>query len=164
MSGSIKGGSSLVYPSRAKVKKSLLPKSTKAVVAPWVAKAKKLVGNSTRKAVFQPLQARKVTVAEVRGKLGVSQPEMSRMTGYSIRSIAAWEGGKPLSDAARQKLQETERLRVALSEIIPEKELHEWLRAPNPAFEGQTPIQIIERGESDRIWQMIFEIDAGVAS
>lgn len=105
-----------------------------------------------------------ITVNGIRLKLGMSQMELARMTGYSIRSIASWEGGKPLSESARQKLTETERLRMALSEIIQANEVGAWLRTPNPAFEGQTPIQVIERGESDRIWRMIWQINAGVAS
>jgi transcriptional regulator with XRE-family HTH domain len=94
----------------------------------------------------------------------VSQEELARITGYSIRAIAGWEAGKKLSDAARQKVVETERLRAALAEIMPAGQLAEWLRTPNPAFEGQSPIQIIERGESDRIWRMILQIDSGVAN
>ena len=106
----------------------------------------------------------RLRVATVRGTLGLSQVEFSRVTGYSLRSIAGWEGGKPLSDSARQKLVETDRLRAALGEILPPSELGEWMRTPNPAFEGQTPIQVLERGESDRLWQMIFQIDANVAN
>jgi hypothetical protein len=68
------------------------------------------------------------------------------------------------SDSARLKFQETSRLQAALSELVPEHELGDWMRSPNAAFEGQTPIQVIERGESDRLWQMIFQIDAGVAN
>jgi transcriptional regulator with XRE-family HTH domain len=105
-----------------------------------------------------------VSVATVRRKLGVSQEELARVTGYSTRSIAAWESGHAVSDPARQKLTETERLRAALAQIVPEDQMGPWLRTPNPAFEGQTPIQVIERGESDRLWQMIFQIDANVAS
>jgi Antitoxin Xre/MbcA/ParS C-terminal toxin-binding domain len=63
-----------------------------------------------------------------------------------------------------QKVAETERLRAALAEIVPAPELGEWMRTPNPAFEGQTPIQVIERGEADRIWRMIIQIDSGVAN
>jgi transcriptional regulator with XRE-family HTH domain len=105
-----------------------------------------------------------LTIEKVREKLGLSQGELARVTGYSLRSIAGWEGGKALSEAAKQKVTETERLRRALSQVIPESHLGDWLRTPNPAFEGQTPIQVIERGESDRIWRMIFQIDANVAS
>lgn len=103
-------------------------------------------------------------VDNVRKRLGVSQPELARITGFSVRAIAGWESGKRLSEAARQKVAETERLRQALAEIVPADKLGEWMRTPNPAFEGQTPIQVIERGESDRIWRMIFQIDANVAS
>lgn len=99
----------------------------------------------------------------IRAKLGISQPELSRLTGYSVRAIAGWEGGKALSGPAKQKIQETARLFKALSKIIPPTQCGEWMRTANSAFEGQTPIQIIERGESDRIWRMIFQIDASVA-
>ena len=55
-------------------------------------------------------------------------------------------------------------MRAALAELVPADELGEWMRTSNPAFEGQTPIQVIERGEADRLWRMIFQIDAGVAN
>ncbi len=106
----------------------------------------------------------KMRVAAVRTEMGISQEELARVTGYSTRSIAGWESGKVVSDSARQKLAETNRLTAALTKIIGSQNLGEWMRTPNPAFEGQTPIQIMERGESDRLWRMIFEIDAGVAS
>lgn len=103
-------------------------------------------------------------VRNMRQSLGVSQEELGRVTGFSTRSIAGWESGKPLSDAARKKLVEVDRLRTALAEIIEPAKVGLWMRTPNPAFEGQTPIQIIERGESDRLWRMIFQIHAGAAS
>ena len=105
-----------------------------------------------------------IKVADVRKELGLSQEELARVTGYSTRSIAGWESGQMLSDSARQKLTETDRLRAALAEIMPANTLGDWLRSPNDAFEGQTPLQVIERGEADRLWRMIFQIDAGVAS
>jgi len=36
-----------------------------------------------------------------------------------------------------------------------------WLKEPNPAFDGSTPVQVIERGETDRIWRMIYELQSG---
>ena len=105
-----------------------------------------------------------INIVDVRNRLGFSQDELSRITGYSVRAIAGWEAGKNLSEAARQKVVETERLRAALAELVPADELGEWMRTSNPAFEGQTPIQVIERGEADRIWRMIFQIDAGIAN
>jgi hypothetical protein len=57
----------------------------------------------------------------------------------------------------------TDKLVETLAQIMPPDHVGQWLRTPNPAFEGQPPIQVIERGESDRLWRMIFQIDAGVA-
>ena len=39
-----------------------------------------------------------------------------------------------------------------------------WLGQPNEAFAGLKPIEVIERGEVDRIWQMIFYLRSGIAS
>jgi Protein of unknown function (DUF2384) len=52
----------------------------------------------------------------------------------------------------------------AAKKMAPIDELGDWMRTSSPAFEGQTPIQVIERGEVDRGWRMIFQIDAGVAN
>jgi DNA-binding transcriptional regulator YiaG len=115
-----------------------------------------------RKAVSQKIPKVKVTV--LRRELGLSQAELARVTGYSLRAIAGWEAGKPLSASARQKMVEAHRLREALAQIMPPNRLGGWMRTPNPAFEGQTPIQVIECGESDRLWRMIVQIDSNVAS
>ena len=36
-----------------------------------------------------------------------------------------------------------------------------WLKDPNPAFDGSTPLQVIERGETDRIGRMVYELESG---
>ena len=36
-----------------------------------------------------------------------------------------------------------------------------WLEALNEAFGGSTPLQVIERGESDRLWWMIYFLWSG---
>jgi hypothetical protein len=37
----------------------------------------------------------------------------------------------------------------------------DWLETPNPAFERLKPLEVIERGEIDRVWQMIFLLESG---
>jgi hypothetical protein len=49
----------------------------------------------------------------------------------------------------------------ALSRIVDREAIGAWLREPNPAFDGSTPLQVIERGESDRLWRMIYEMESG---
>lgn len=126
-------------------------------------KHSKFPGAKLERMPFSKVPSRAI-IFYLRNKLGFSQSELARVTGYSVRSIAAWESGKALSVAAKLKVTETERLRVMLSRFLPPEQLGEWMRTPNPAFEGQTPIQVMERGKSDRLWRMIFQIDSGVAN
>ena len=58
---------------------------------------------------------------------------------------------------------ETERNRLlnALAEVIQPNQLTAWLQRPNKHFDGSTPIQVIERGEADRLWRMIWQLREG---
>lgn len=103
-------------------------------------------------------------VRQTRSNLGVSRKIFSRMTGYSERAIADWEGGKSLSSKSRQRILEMQRLYQALARVIRSDAIADWLDAPNPAFAGLKPLEVIERGEIDRIWQMIFHLESGIPS
>jgi len=63
-----------------------------------------------------------------------------------------------------RRLTELDRLTTALSEVMRKESIGKWLRRPNPAFGGLTAVEVIERGESDRIWETIFFLRSGVAS
>lgn len=100
-------------------------------------------------------------VAELRTALGVTQPTMARLSGFSLRTIADWESGRKPSEAGRQRMAELTRLYRSLAEIMERDYIAEWLTTPNDAFEGKKPIEVIERGEIDRVWQMIFLLRSG---
>ncbi len=36
-----------------------------------------------------------------------------------------------------------------------------WLKSPQPAFDGSTPQPVVERGEMDRIWHMLYDLGSG---
>ena len=59
------------------------------------------------------------------------------------------------------KYNEVTRLRDALADVIVDEILDDWLQRPNKQFDGSTPLQVIERGEIDRLWQMIWQIREG---
>ena len=48
------------------------------------------------------------------------------------------------------------RLFDALTEVVPAPQIGPWFDNPNPTFEGSAPLQVIERGESDRLWRTIW--------
>jgi DNA-binding transcriptional regulator YiaG len=103
-------------------------------------------------------------ISELRQEIGISQEEFGRITGYSTRTIAAFEAGKVPRDGARRKIKEIGRLLKALSELMPPDQVGAWLREADEAFDGQTPMHLIERGEADRLWEMVHQIDANVAN
>jgi hypothetical protein len=100
-------------------------------------------------------------VGEVRGALGLSRRLFGRLTGYSERAIAGWEAGRELSEASRQRMLETRRLERALAGVMKPSRIGAWLEEPNRAFRGLKPLEVIERGEIDRIWRMLFELESG---
>ena len=101
-------------------------------------------------------------VADLRSGLGVSRRLFSRLTGYSERAIAGWEAGESLSEASRQRIVELGRLAEALSTIVSPAQIAGWLDRPNDAFGGLKPVEVVERGETDRLWRMVFELESGV--
>jgi hypothetical protein len=60
-------------------------------------------------------------------------------------------------------ISELTRLRYALAQLIEEHTVGEWLQRPNKQFDGSTPLQVIERGETDRLWRMIWQLREGNA-
>ena len=96
-----------------------------------------------------------------RNAFSLPQPLLVRLTGFSPRSIAKWSQGEPPSSKQQKALVEADRLLDALSRVMPPARIGPWLKQPNPAFDGSTPLQLVERGESDRLWRMLYELESG---
>lgn len=124
------------------------------------ADGKQAIGES-RGAPIQRRSAGKVEVLLIRRGLGVNRKTFSRLSGYSERAIAAWEAGKALSEPSRQRMSELHRLQQALSGVMQQDFVRQWLQTPNDAFGGLKPVEVIERGEIDRIWRMVYLLESG---
>ncbi len=94
---------------------------------------------------------------------GVTQDSFTRLSGFSPRAVAHWASGKIPRNSAQKQLNELVRLFAALSELVEAQAIGQWLKRANSAFDGSTPLQVIERGETDRIWRMIWELQSGNA-
>ena len=91
----------------------------------------------------------------------LSNEALSRVTGASPRTIAYWNSGTPPQRSSAQKIKEVIRLFDALADIIDKKIIGQWLQRPNQQFDGSTPLQVMERGETDRLWRMIWQLREG---
>ncbi|NJK92412.1 MAG: DUF2384 domain-containing protein [Blastochloris sp.] len=89
------------------------------------------------------------------------QPVVVRLTGFSPRSVAKWSEGTPPSPKQEKALVEMDRLLDGLTRVMKPEQIGHWLKSPSPAFDGSTPLQVVERGEMDRIWRMLYDIESG---
>ncbi|MCY2930505.1 MAG: DUF2384 domain-containing protein [Planctomycetota bacterium] len=53
-------------------------------------------------------------------------------------------------------------LRRALAHVVKAEVIDPWLQKPNPSFDGLTPLEVIERGQIDRPWAMVYRLESGV--
>lgn len=96
-----------------------------------------------------------------RAEFNMSQPVVVRLTGFSPRSVAKWSEGVLPSPKQEKALIEMDRLLDGLARVLKPAQVGQWLKSPNPAFDGSTPLQLVERGEVDRIWRMLFDLESG---
>ncbi|HJT75681.1 MAG TPA: hypothetical protein VJ739_00615 [Gemmataceae bacterium] len=89
---------------------------------------------------------------------------LARLTGLSERTLAGWESGVKLGAMANRNLLATDRLLRALAEVVRREAIPDWLDTPNGAFDGLKPVEVLERGEADRLWHMVYFLGSGSAS
>lgn len=102
-----------------------------------------------------------LSIQEMTSRYGISREALTRMTGFSLRAITNWSQGSRPSSSTTRHLTEIKRLFTALEKLVSPAAIGPWLREPNPAFDSSTPLQVIERGECDRVWRMIYELESG---
>jgi hypothetical protein len=100
-------------------------------------------------------------VREVCQRFHLVRQDLTRLTGYSLRAIDEWAAGKPPAAPAKKQLTELVRLFDALADLMSPEAVGPWLKSPNTAFANSTPLQVIERGEQDRLWRMVHQLETG---
>jgi len=99
---------------------------------------------------------------ELRDRLAMPRPMFGRIVNVSERTIADAEAGKDAAKKLVRTYNEVYRLWEALSEVVDPECLGLWFQTPNDSFDGLKPIEVIERGEIDRLWNMVFRLQTGM--
>lgn len=100
-------------------------------------------------------------IKDVCHRFHLLRQDLTRLTGYSLRAVDSWATGKAPAAPAKKQLTELVRLFDALADLMDARDIGPWLKTANPAFANSTPLQVIERGEQDRIWRMIYRLETG---
>lgn len=99
---------------------------------------------------------------QLREQLGMPRELFSRLVNVSVRAIADVETNMKRVEKLQRPYNEVNRLFQALAEVVDAKSLGDWFAVPNPAFDGFKPIEIVERGEIDRLWEMVYRLRSGL--
>ncbi len=84
------------------------------------------------------------------------------MADFSERKLATYEAEAKLPQKVKRPVMETVRLIQALQELAGEEsDLKAWLMRPNSAFGETTPLALISEGQSDLLWEMVYQIRQG---
>jgi hypothetical protein len=89
---------------------------------------------------------------------GMNYDMLAKALSVSRRSISGWLSGLEPERINRVRINEFGRLVAELRSVIKPEKLRTWWNQPVENFGGSTPLQVLERGETDRVWRMIWEI------
>ncbi|MGL6073103.1 MAG: helix-turn-helix domain-containing protein [Fimbriiglobus sp.] len=102
------------------------------------------------------------TSLTVRERLGLTQADFARLVGLSERSVASWEAGETLNANSSRRIAEATRLADEMEAIFRTPEpIGRWLTSPNDGFESLSPIDIVEKGQIDRLWRVLYFLRSG---
>ncbi len=99
---------------------------------------------------------------ELRKQLKMPREVFSRLVNVSVRTIADVETEKKKVVKLQRPYNEVSRLYEALKEVVDPSSIGDWFVTPNKAFDGLKPIEVIERGEIDRLWRMVYMLRSGM--
>ena len=119
---------------------------------------------STRRRSPAPSARPAAEVGKLRELLGLNQGLMARLLGVSLRTVAGLDSGEArASGAVARRLVEVSRFHSRLARLVKLDAgfMAEWLQTPNATFGGLKPLEVIERGEMDRLWAMIYDMESG---
>jgi DNA-binding XRE family transcriptional regulator len=108
------------------------------------------------------IQQGETSQLELRDRLQMKRRTFERVVNVSERTIAKVESTAMLAEKLQRSYNELFRLVEALSEVVDPDSLGSWFDTPNEGFQGLKPIEVVERGEIDRLWEMVFRLRSGI--
>ena len=91
-----------------------------------------------------------------RRSIGINRPTFAALSGCSVRSVATQEAKERLSLPKERRLNEAYRLLLGLCDIMEPANIAKWLNEPNEWLAGNTPLDAIAQGKTDKVWELIL--------
>lgn len=108
-----------------------------------------------------PKRVSESEVRALRKRYAISQELLSRLLDVSLRTASGIESGTVAPSQVGRNLTQVSRLGEALGEAMDAGHVGRWLSEPNEMLGGLKPVEAIERGHIDLVWQVIEGLRAG---
>lgn len=99
-------------------------------------------------------QANKNELRNLRHRYSLSQALLARLLDVSLRTLSGAESTAALPLQMRRSVTQAARLCGALAEAMQPAFVGQWLDQPNEMLGGLKPVEAIERGQIDLVWQI----------
>ena len=106
-------------------------------------------------------QAPRNELRELRHRYGLSQALLSRLLDVSLRTISGAESAATVRPQVRRSVTQAVRLCDALAEAMQPAFVGQWLEQPNEMLDNLKPLEAIERGQIDLVWQVVDGLRSG---
>ena len=90
---------------------------------------------------------------DLREAFRLSRERLARLLGVSAKTVERWEAKptRPARDEIRMRMAQLREIAELGATIYTREDLADFLDAPLAEFDGRTALQLIERGEADRV-------------
>ena len=95
-----------------------------------------------------PIQPR-----DLRQAFRLSRERLARLIGVSAKTVERWEARptRPARDETRERMAQLREIAELGATVYTAERLGDFMSAPLAELGGLTPLQLIERGEADRV-------------
>lgn len=85
------------------------------------------------------------------GRLGFTQKQIASAAGATDRSVRNWAATGAIRPAYDERIRELSEISLLLSESLKPRGVTQWLNARNVLLDNERPVDLIARGEGDRV-------------
>jgi hypothetical protein len=85
------------------------------------------------------------------GRVGFTQKAIAQATGATDRSVRNWATTGAIRPAYDERIRELSEISLLLSDTLTPRGVTQWLSARNVLLDDERPIDLIAKGQSDRV-------------
>jgi len=112
---------------------------------------------------YQQGQWQSTSIEEIAKVMGISRSTLAQILGVSERNLARWVAGETKPRGRRDfALQQLKYLCYLLRRALKEEVIPRYLREPNPALGGRTPLLVLQSGDFYSIESDLEQLLEGV--